>query len=221
MKKKSFTLVELIIGFFFFTIVSCCFFGFLLTHSYLEKKVDMLQQKIERLSQAEFRLKELFNGALFTFSTKQNPQNYFFTEEKKLKKTAPALIFTFDNGVDKVPEFSCDPLGKLFFDEKKKALVFITWPNPAKFPPHDYAEFFRKEVLLEPIENYTIQFCKVLDSADEKCGVQWVEEWNKGEKKLPLLIKIECDTILFGEGSEHLVFCFPVGPTKAFIPRGG
>ncbi len=89
------------------------------------------------------------------------------------------LVFIYNGGVDPDPLFSADVLGMLYHEEED--LVLATWPHPRhqfEAPPP-----YRTEVVAEGIEALSV----ALYAPEEG----WLQEWEKGRSRLPLMIRLK------------------------------
>lgn len=195
-RKKSFTLVELLIAIGLLSLLLTTLFGIYRYIDHTQKKIAQEEKGNFRLLYAQHRLSEVIPQTVS--KTRGKDDFYFYTQSSN--QSPHSLVFIYDNGADGSPIFSGPVIGKLFL-EPNGELSLATWPlisRESNQPP------MRKEVLLEGVEDIKFSFYmpprkdvsdKPLDSSlDGKYG-QWHPEWpvdNSQEdfKDLPAMVKI-------------------------------
>lgn len=161
MKKRSLTLLEIMIG---IALLSMLLSGlFQIFHNSLKKNIQakVLKQKIVQL--------ELFEQKMHTLLT----QDHGIWIDKHPAAKLPALFFVFEPKAD--PDFQSDAILGMLYLNSKKELCLVNYSQ-------DHQS--RMEILLENVNNLT---CQLFDPKNKA----WTSEWPQEKKENPLMAKIQ------------------------------
>lgn len=167
MKKRSLTLLELLISLSLFALILSFIFS---TFHLQTKKRKCIQCKKEASLEKHYlhqRLEKIFSSAGDCPSSIQDHWA-FYTENQQ-------LFFTFDNGVFTQPKLSSYVHAVLWLDEKEQMM------NCALFPLKDKETSYTFP-LLDRVENLRFSFY----SSEKKI---WQTHWERGEE-IPAFLKI-------------------------------
>ncbi len=212
--KKSFSLVEALIAMALFALVISSLFALFFHNIRIHEQLESIRECSEITRRAHARLQGVFSKLIYDIEGR----HFFYTPSIKQfsnNKEGPSIVFTFDNGLDRVRGFSYDVIAKLYVDQEDRLSLMI-WPNPVdeKTKPTTV----RKEVLLENVESLKIQFWKApnlgITMPLDKTG-EWLDTWEQELKGHPTLVRL---TLKFrkdvkkqkeaNDNSQELVFCF-------------
>jgi len=138
---------------------------------------ELVCRKEKTLSQAHQVLSRVFSQAAVESRAMgknagqgvEEEKFFFFTSDLAIAGgTSASLIFSFNNGVDRDPQFANEVLARLYVDEKK-CLCLAIWPlNDAKRGLS--SAVMRKEILLENVQSSKFTFYQPPE--EEKLTVQ-------------------------------------------------
>jgi hypothetical protein len=183
-------------------------FGYISECRHLNEQVC---RKEKALSQAHQVLSRVFSQAVVEGRAMgknrgkdmEEEKFFFFTSDLAIAGgTSPSLIFSFNNGVDRDPQFANEVLARLYVDEKKRLCLAI-WPlNDTK--TGSSSAVMRKEILLENVLSFKFTFYQPPD--EKKLTVQTSEiqtgepqikptpgkhsEWFKDYRQLPRMVNL-------------------------------
>lgn len=175
LKRSCFTLLEVLISLSLTTIILGVLLSAYFQAESLSRDGARLQREIQPKRALAVRLEEIFTALE---APKQNEQ-FFFTPVNG------ELLFSYHHGANLDPSFSGEVLGRLFLDDKGH-LVMLTWP-PRKLWPEGGFPSFRREVVLEEIENVSFRF---FATAQGTIAARWVDFWSKETEDLPGIIEV-------------------------------
>jgi|GEM_PF-6159532 len=204
MKRRSFTLLELLIASSLFILLLGSFFS-ISTLVTTQKK--LLQEKgshIEERALFSLQIKNLLAQATHKSIEQfhKDRAHYFYTPEENV------VVFTMNQGPNRDYHFGGEVLLRLFFDKEQEKLFFVLWPNPKKFPHHkNFSTQGKKYLLLSNVSSFS---CSFLDK--EKKELVWQHIWKKEKEEHPLLLEIKLT-----HRGDTLTFRYPVGRQGAVI----
>ncbi|HXF28228.1 MAG TPA: hypothetical protein VN457_00120 [Chlamydiales bacterium] len=207
MKKRAFSLAELLIAFSLFALIVSCLFGLLHYNLRVSNQMKEIHATYEQTRRVELRLQELFTS----LSCKPKKGRYFFSHSKANKDSSPQLlVFSFHRKVAEMPLFSGFCLAKLYLENG--GLFLAMWPNPlteTSDPPP-----LQKEKLFEHVSAIKIEFWAsptTKGSPDETIPTnRWVDRWLKEYETLPTLVRITLTTQLPGKEAHTVSFSFVI-----------
>jgi len=164
-KKRSLTLLEIVIAITLLGILLTGLFNFFLQGLKKSITAKELKQKVLQLELFQQRLKNLFSNL---------DEEAGFLLEKHPDATGLALMVSYKQSVD--PEFEmCGPLQGMIFLNKNKELCLASWSESGKA---------RIEILLDKIDTFK---CRLFDS--EKG--EWAEKWTMKNEEDPVMVAID------------------------------
>lgn len=189
MKKRTFTLMELLL--------SLVLFGLLLEALFFwYRHMNITQEKMET-DKWPILTERYTKQYLERIFQKIEGPRYFFTSSTKDSLDGPSLVFTFDDGPRNNPLLSNIVLGRLFIDKKHHALCLGIWPHPTK----KMSEPTQTIILLEGVEHLSFKFYYPPDPFQmpvdpKQVGkivptIGWQTTWCSEYKTLPPLVKIQ------------------------------
>ena len=188
MKKKFFTLIEILIALFLIGTILTMLFRFFLSTSILEKKLQEVKEDVFFKNNLQVKFDTLFSN-IFHKNFSKTPD--FYTDEKN------HLHFVFDNGIDPNPKFS-SYLKAILFLNKNNDLVLQTMPlkkNP---------KIYREEILIKNVKSLNFEFFSKKDS-----NFITTTSWSKKKLDLPAALKIKIN--------KNLSFAFFLPSVQASI----
>jgi len=199
MKRYSFSLVELIVA---MTLIAIVFAGFstIFVHFALhESHMASRTKKFAHLQLHASSLQRIISSAAFDRDSKY----CFYTEEpQSSQEQGVGLVFTFNRGVDRDPDFSNINIARLFLNKKGK-LILASWPDPKLFkgdPPP-----IRKEVFFTNVASFSMRFYSFKEPKQNAKSVPqkgvWLDTWEREYKTQPQLIEI---SLTFNEGESGM-----------------
>lgn len=179
MKKRAFTLLEVLISCSLLTLLmGTLFFSYRQVASPLPKEEEESFWKVREESFVQKRLTRVFKTAETLFSTEKS------------------LVFTFERPPSDNPYLSGTVLGALFHDPQENVLALTLWPDPQTHlrTPSETT------LLLENVKKATFSFYFPPPSTyhpvdPQKIGdsyplTGWQDVWKKTYQTLPVMLKI-------------------------------
>lgn len=191
MKRKSFTLIEVVIGMTLFTTLLTVLLSVLCRSSYTSHALSKKRETLEKLVYARARIQRLLRSAAHT-----NKQYHcFFTKESSSSDRGECLIFSFDNGVQREIRYALYCLARLHVDAQHN-LAITCWPTPRANPMRHVPKDRRKEVILPGVGSMKMAFFWGIQKKNTTASgrpapfKKWVEQWNKEYEILPNLVRL-------------------------------
>ena len=171
MKKKAFTLIEILISLFLISIILMVMFRFFSSSLRMEIKIEQAKKEIFSKNNLQLRLDTIFSKiSNKTFSNSP----IFYTENNK-------LFFVYDNEIDPNPKLSSDVFAILYLSKNQNLTLKI-------FPFEKEKTICRKEILKKNVDSLSFEFFTKKDGEVKKAN-----SWSKKQLKLPVSIKINLD----------------------------
>jgi type II secretory pathway component PulJ len=179
-KKRFFSLIEVIIALFLSAIIITSLFSFFKNVMKIESDVENAKKTAFQNENLHIRLNQIF------FDIKNSD---FYLDENN------ELYFIFDNGIDKIAKYSNEVFAKLALKDNNLTL-FIS----DKYLDENNKDF-REEVLFKNVKKLEYKF---LAKKDEKLKVKkdfvsndlyWHYQWLKDFKKLPIYINLNVNDL--------------------------
>jgi len=190
-KKRFFTLIEVIVSLSLITIILTFLFGYFSKITKVEQDIEDLKKIVYKQNHLHIRLNNIFANLY----AKEFDENVFYTKFEKNKKNL-SLIINFDNGIDPDPNFSEIVKAEIFID-KKNDLILEIWPNDKKI------KTTRKELLFSNVNKLEYKFLSCSDLQMKKSvleqitdSVFWYDSWPKEKKSLPSVIYVKLNNNL-------------------------
>lgn len=204
--SKKMTLLETLLGLLFLSVLLSFVFSFVVQLMFLQTATEEKENEGFMVRYLESRFG--FLCARLVHENEPNRTFFFYTEPASDFSESASLIFTFDNGVRRDPNFSGDLLGRLCVDRDHR-LVLFTWP----LKHTEIGSGMHQEVLLEGVQSlhyffYTppprlsnagaVQPTKGKGTSSELHQEperdQWTEDvWLLGYKQMPALLRLEIE----------------------------
>ena len=141
MKKRFFSLVEIVISLSLIAIILFFLFNHFVFITKYENKIQSIKKQSFKQAYLHSKLAYIFNQLSI--------ENPIFYLEKEKNNNLYSLNFFFDNGIDISPNFSHFLFGKIYVN-KKKELILETLSDDKKNK--------REEILFNNITDLTYQF---------------------------------------------------------------
>lgn len=227
-RKRPLLLIEVLIAISLLSILSTfLFFGF----GYVSECHHMNEKVCQRekmISQSHQVLSRVFSQAVLLEtpttgkSKDKKPEEekfFFFTSELALSKgVSQSLVFSFNNGVDRDPQFANEVLARIYVDEKH-CLCLAIWPLTS-LKQGLSPSIMRKEILVDNVLSLRFSFYQPPD--EKKLTVQTSDiqtgdlqkkpspgkhqEWLQDYQQLPRLINLLLT--MKGDESNPVVFSY-------------
>ena len=217
MRRKSFTLIEVLIGMTLFATLLTVLLGVLCRSSYASHTLAKKGETLEELVYARTRIQRLLRAAM-PISPRNKKYHCFFTKESSSADRGESLVFSFDNGVQREIPFALHCLARLHVDAEHN-LAITSWPTPREGPMRGAPEKRRKEVILPGVASMKMEFFfgtqrKPKPTASNRSVPykKWVEQWSKEYEILPNLVRLTLTPEKpndWGEGERTFYFVLP------------
>ncbi len=169
-RKKAFSLPEVLISFVLLSLLvsSLLSSGKTLSHFLKNKELEQKEEKALAFS----ILDQCFTRLQDTSETCADP--IFFTPNLE------ELFFSFDNGIQKIPELSSQVIAHLYC--RDSSLELALWPKSKQKTPESYQII----PLFSGIERLAFSFYHPNNN-------QWLKSWKKEENSFPLMLKLHLE----------------------------
>jgi type II secretory pathway pseudopilin PulG len=181
MRKRALTLLEVLIGLSLAGVLLTTLFSFYFQIFHTKIDLQKAKQVVEARAWTQQRLVQAFGRVVaeveeggLVFYTTVHPE-----------ALGPALVFYYDNGVDRDLNYCGEKKAMLYLNQKKQ-LTLLTWPK-------------RREVLLENAASLRFSFYDLKQR-------EWKEAWAREGEKLPAIIKMEIALSKAKQPSEFAFF---------------
>jgi hypothetical protein len=205
-KIRFFTLIEVLIASALTLIILAVLIG-----AYFQAQNAVLEGERRRMELWPKRTFAMRMEALFLHISEAEPEKQIFSSTTAqggfYAPGSQTLLFAFDNGVANELSFTGEVLGRLFVDSRDR-LTLLIWPARSKWK-EDLPDP-RREVLLTGVKKLTFQFLAL----PENGAPQWKEQWNKEDKEIPGMVKMN---LTYSDNKEEsFIFLIPqiVGVVK-------
>jgi prepilin-type N-terminal cleavage/methylation domain-containing protein len=182
MKKRNFTLIEVMISLALLALLLGFLFTYFRQTLMTKNKAGVLKEKVMRIELFQVRL-----GALFDrFS---NESDCFVTNQPHGDAVGSALLLYCDHGIDPNPSFS-GLIHSMLFKTRDHTVCLCSWSKQHKA---------KVDVLLKGVKELSFEFFN---------GKQWRTTWPKDKKDeaFPKMIKIS--VLMQGEEEQRQDFIF-------------
>jgi len=190
MKKRGFTLIEVVTSLGLFSIIATLCVGWYVQLAVFEGKIEQRQQVALTSLTAYQQLEDFFSCVVEERAHRPLFQTSYDPE------CGASLVMHVDLGVQASPEFSGKVVGKLFHDPQEKELKLTVWPLPIeKMMP----TVSRTLILLEDVEDIEFSYFHPQDYSkavhpkdigDTHPLEGWQKEWKASYEKLPAQVKL-------------------------------
>ncbi len=181
-KRQNFTLLEMIISMFIFSIVVLIIATGIFS---IEKTWNVVTKKSEQLNTLR-TLDQIFSGSIrnaipFTWpNTNFVEQSIFVGNSNSVTFAYLHRIISGDQGGIRFITFSLDENGRLIAGYKKTPI--LTWNNSTQ-------ENILTEVIATDISSISFLYASI----DQQNNLTWVNQWNTNNPNIPAAIQIEID----------------------------
>ena len=230
--KRFITFIELLIAMALTSLILMVLFYFYRDIDWLNHDMEKTQREAFRLSYVQNRLADVLPNAVSP-RTAEDDFFFFLSNDANglLKSGNPSLVFTYNFGANRDPQFANHDLGRLYLDSQNN-LCLATLPSPARWSPTTTLKI-KNELLLEDVEflafNFYVPPQKERSQAGNKApkgalkgnaqttDVQpkdyWHSDWKSEYNQLPAMVKV----ILQIKNMEHpITFVYPL-PLSDFV----
>ena len=164
-RKYSFTLMEVMIGFAIMSIVLGVIFSSLYQETILKTKIGKVEKLVMARIEMQQRLDRIFANIIP--SDPQSDKKQIYTSEKN-------LCFSFDNGIDPNPLFCDEVKGTLSIEKGNFVLTLLEGESST-----------RKIIVRENVSAVSFEFL-----TNNTLGVETLPNWDKKRNDSPSYIKI-------------------------------
>lgn len=185
-KKRPFTLLEVLLSLSLVSFLLFFFFGHLKTSVKLKNKISQAQSIAYKRAYIQQRLSDLFSKIEPAIHDMKDSGEMIFYSEKTDSLTT--LNFVFDGGVDKDIDF-CGPLKAKLYLSANSALVLDI------FPLHEPSSKKREETLMEHVQSLTIEFYAMpkphdKDTTNILLAYEKKTQWMATNDNLPAIVRV-------------------------------
>jgi type II secretory pathway component PulJ len=229
--KRFITFIELLIAMVLTSLVLTFLFYFYRDIDWLNQDMEKSQKSAFRLAYVQNRLADVLSHAV---SPRTNEGDFFFYVSQDanglLKATNPSLVFTYDFGANRDPQFANHVLGRLYISTNGH-LCLATLPSPARWPAGGHLKM-KNEILMENVESLSFAFYVPPQKENSQAGNRapkgkkqagaavdiqpkdsWHSDWKSDYNQLPAMVKV---ILKIKNREEPLVFVYPL-PLSNFV----
>lgn len=229
--KRYVTFLELLIAMALTSLILTVLFYFYRDIDWLNQDMENSQKEAFNLSYVQNRLSDVLPNAVSPRTTENDFFFYTSTDAGGLLKGGnPSLVFTYNFGANRDPQYANHVLGRLYVDTHHN-LCLATLPSPARWSPMVNLKI-KNEILMENVESLAFQFYVPPQKESSQAGNKapkgtiikntssdiqpkdaWHRDWKSEYNQLPSIIKV----VLKIKGKERPVaFAFPL-PSSEFV----
>ncbi|QVL57664.1 MAG: type II secretion system protein [Simkaniaceae bacterium] len=168
MRKYSFTLMEVMIGFAIISLVLGMIFSSLYQETLLKTKIDKMERVVMTHVELQQSLDRIFAN-LIPISPQNTKRTLYSSED-----TSPKLCISFDNGIDPDPLF-CDEVEGTLLIEKGNFILRLSDGKP----------YERTIILKEKVNDLSFEFL-----TNSIVGLESLSYWDKSINYPPSFVKI-------------------------------
>jgi len=196
MKKRFFTLLEVIIGLFLAAILLTYIFSFFSEITHIEKNMRIASEKVLSKNSLKIKLDTIFSKIVDKNAPKE-PSFYTL-------KNGNELYFVYDNGIDPSPSFSSMVFARLYLE--KNNLILETHPIDFFTKKKNKPRIYREEILAKNITSLSFIFLektvpKTIQENSFASSTSWEKDHLPSSLKITLTIeKSPCSFIFFLPG---------------------
>lgn len=208
--RRFITFIELLIAMALTSLILTVLFYFYRDIDWLNQDMEKSQREAFRLSYVQNRLADVLPN---TVSPRTAEEDFFFFVSHDanglLKGGNPSLVFTYNFGANRDPQFANHDLGRLYLDMHGN-LSLATLPSPKRWPSIPNLKL-KNEILLEDVESLAFQFYVPPQKERSQAGnkapkgayakgkapameVQpkdaWHNDWKSEYNQLPAIVKV-------------------------------
>lgn len=229
--KRFLTLIELLIAMALTTLVLSVLFYFYRDIDWLNQDMEKSQREAFRLSYVQSRLSDILPNIV---SPRTEIEDFFFYVSHEggdlFKQGNPSLVFTYNFGANRNPQFANHVIGRLYLDPYNN-FYLATLPSPKQWSPTSLE--MKKELLLENVESLAFKFYVPPEkdrsnmgnkapkggyakgkslSTDIQPKNSWHTDWKNEYHQLPAMIKVILE---IKNQNEPFIFTYPL-PSSDF-----
>lgn len=231
--RHHFTFIELLIAMTLTAVILTVLFYFYRDIDWLNYDMEKSQKKAFQLAYLQNRLADVIPSII---SPRTAEGDFFFfvsTDANGLLKMGnPSLVFTYNFGANRDPQFANHVLGRLYLDSQNR-LSLATLPSPARWGPSQILKV-KNEVLMEDVESLSFKFYVPLHRERSLAGNKapkgesskgktqaidiqpkdsWHSDWKSEYNQLPAMVKILVEV---KNRDEPITFIYPI-PMSDFV----
>lgn len=225
--RRYITFIELLIAMALTSVILTVLFYFYRDIDWLNQDMEKSQREAFKLAYVQNRLGDVLPNAVSP-RTLEGDFFFFVSQDANglLKTGNPSLVFTYNFGPNRDPQFANHDLGRLYLD-KQNHLSLATMPSPNRWLPSARLKI-KNEILMEDVESLSFQFYVPPDKDRSLAGnkaprgsvgkdkiqaveVQpkdsWHHDWKSEYQQLPSMIKV---ILKVKNKKEPLTFIYPL-----------
>ncbi len=225
--KRRFTFIELLLAMALTSIILTVLFYFYRDIDWLNSDMEKSQQKAFQHSYVQNRLADVIPN-IISPRTAEGDFFFFVSNDANglLKGGNPSLVFTYNFGPNRDPQFANHDLGRLYLDNQGN-LSLATLPSPSRWSPNHPLKL-KNEVLMEGVESLAFRFYVPPQKERSLAGNKspkgeygkgkmlaqdiqpkdaWHSDWKNEYNQLPAMIKI---LLKLKNQEETVTFVYPL-----------
>lgn len=231
--KRYITFLELLIAMALTSLILTVLFYFYRDIDWLNQDMEKSQQEAFRLSYVQNRLADVLPSAI---SPRTAEEDFFFFVSTDagglLKPGNPSLVFTYNFGPNRDPQFAGHVLGRLYLDTHNN-LSLSTLPSPARWS-HASTLKIKNEILMQDVESLAFSFYVPPQRERSQAGNKapkgsfgkgknqaadiqpkdaWHNDWKSDYHQLPAIVKV---ILKIKNKEEPVTFAYPL-PLSDFV----
>ncbi len=186
-RRRSFTLLEVVIALSLTSIALFFLFGYYHQLTVVSLEAEKIQERFSARQRLQTRLMQVFSD----FPTGDKQEGFLYTDTTS-EGLNLSLIFAFNHGIDSDP-LLCGQVKAMLFLARDKKLKLRILPLEGKTEE-------REEILIEQIDSIAFSFFDL--RIDD-----WKSEWNKDAAAFPSMLKVIL-TEKTGDKKEDVSYAF-------------
>lgn len=231
--RRFITFIELLIAMALTSLILTVLFYFYRDIDWLNQDMEKSQNEAFRLSYVQNRLSDVLPNAV---SPRTAEDDFFFfvsNDANGLLKTGnPSLVFTYNFGANRDPQFANHVLGRLYLDTQNN-LRLATLPSSARWSSKMPLKI-KNEVLMENVESLSFNFYVPPQKERSQAGNKapkgtyargknqatdiqpkdaWHSDWKSEYHQLPAIVKV---ILKIKNKEEPFTFVYPI-PLSDFV----
>lgn len=231
--RRYITFIELLIAMALTSLILTVLFYFYRDIDWLNYDMEKSQREAFKLSYVQNRLADVLPNAV---SPRTVEDDFFFFVSNDahglLKPGSPSLVFTYNFGPNRDPQFASHVLGRLYLDNQNH-FSLTTMPSPSRWTPAIPLKV-KTEVLMEDVESLEFRFYVPPQKERSLAGNKapkgalkkgksssteiqpkdyWHQEWKSEYNQLPAMVKV---ILRVKNHEEPITFVYPL-PLSDFV----
>ncbi len=180
MRKRSFLLMEIMVGMSIIMIILTFLFRFYSNVTILETKITHLKNEVYQQQFFHSKIHSILSSAIniSNLPTYLNTSSFYLDNKNDILK----LVLYFDNGVDPDPCYS-GPIQAEIFLENNSIMLKLTSIEKNKKN--------KNITLISNVKSLTFNFLET--SSVDSTKIKWSDKWEKEKQKIPSMVKLNIE----------------------------